>query len=130
MLKIKRYNEKSDSAALFDLMRLEDDWSDYSKDSQTQARYKTALSGDITYVAYEGDSLCGFIRARNDYGYCIYIMDLLVHKHFRGKSYGKALVEHVCKNHKGTVYVLSDVDDYYHKQGYTEIEGRVIIVRK
>ena len=129
-IKIRKYNESRDAVALFEMMRLEDDWGEYSNDKKSESKYKIALNNDIVYVAYEDDSLCGFIRVRNDHGYGVYIHDLLVHKNYRGKSYGKALIEHVCKNHKGTVYVMSDVDDYYHKQGYTEIEGRIIIVRK
>jgi GNAT superfamily N-acetyltransferase len=128
-LLIKRY-EKQDEDALFDLMRSEDDWTGYSGNDQAVEKYKTALSGCIVYVAYEGDTLCGFIRARDDYGFCIFIHDLLVHKKYRGNSYGRLLIEQVCKDFPGTIYVMSDVDEYYKNQGYEKVEGRIIIVRK
>ena len=38
-LQIKRY-ESNDENALFDLMRSEDDWTDYSGDDHAVAKYK------------------------------------------------------------------------------------------
>ncbi|MCL2844998.1 MAG: GNAT family N-acetyltransferase [Chitinivibrionia bacterium] len=128
-LKIKRY-EKQDEAALFDLMRSEDDWTDYSGDKNGAEKYKIALDNCIVYVGYSGDVFCGFVRARDDYGFGVYIHDLLVHKKFRGNGFGKCLIEQVCKDYSGTVYVMSDVDEYYKKQGYTKIDGRIIVVRE
>jgi GNAT superfamily N-acetyltransferase len=59
----------------------------------------------------------------------VYIYDLLVDKLYRGKSYGKLLMEQVCKdNPNSTVYVMSDVDEYYAgKLGYKR-EGSILIV--
>ena len=129
-IKIKRY-EKADEAALFDLIRSEgEEWGDYSRDEKAVAKYANALNNCIVYVGYDGDTLCGFIRARDDYGYGIYIFDLLVHQKYRGHSYGKRLIEQICKDYSGTIYVMSDVDEYYAKQGYKKIEGRILIVRE
>ena len=129
-LQIKRY-EATDEAALFDLIRSEgEEWGDYTRDKKAVAKYKNALNNCIVYVGYDSDTLCGYIRARDDYGYGIYIYDLLVHKKYRGNSYGKQLIEQICKDYSGTVYTMSDVDEYYAKQGYKKIEGRIIIVRE
>ena len=128
-LKTKRY-EQQDETALFALMRSEDDWTDYSGSTEAVEKYKNALNNCIVYVGYDGDALCGFIRARDDFGYGIYIYDLLVHQKYRGNSYGKRLIEQVCKDYPGTVYVMSDVDDYYAKQGYNKVEGRILIIRE
>jgi len=128
--KIKRL-EKQDETALFDLIRSEgEEWGDYSRDGEAVKKYTNALNNCAVYVGYDGDALCGFIRARDDYGYGVYIFDLLVHKKHRGNSYGRRLIERVCADFSGAVYVMSDVDEYYAKQGYNKIEGRIIVVRK
>ena len=131
MLKIRLYDETKDAAVLFDMMCLEDDWGEYCSDKTAEEKFKTALKKDTAYVAYEEDNLCGFIRVYNDNGYSTFIMDLLVHKNYRGKSYGKALIDQVCKDFKdGTIYVLSDNDKYYQKINCKKIAGSVIIVRE
>ena len=127
-VKIKGYETK-DEQSLFALISSDEEWKDYCRDESAIKKYRTAVENCITYVLYENDTLCGFIRATDDFGFGIYINDLLVHKNFRGKSYGKSLIEQVCADFPGTVYVLSDVDEYYRKQGYSEIEGSVVVVR-
>jgi len=113
-MEIKLYS-KSDEAKLFDLLR-EEDWSDYCHNSDG---YKKALIGSLTYVAYDDDVLCGYIRCRDDDGFGIYVYDLLVKKSYRGHCYGRMLLDRVCADHPNdTVYVMSDVDGYYKKQGY------------
>jgi GNAT superfamily N-acetyltransferase len=130
MLKIKRY-EKKDEVALFDLIRSEgEEWRPYWENAVAVNKYRVAVENSIVYVAYERGVLCGYLRATDDFGYGIYVNDLLVHKNHRGNSYGKRLIERLCKDTKGTVYVMSDVDEYYKKQGYDKVEGRIIIVRE
>ena len=128
-LKIKQYN-KSDEVSLFDLIRSEgEEWGDYTRDTEAVNKYKRAIGNSIVFVAYYGDALCGFVRAKDDDGYGVYIHDLLVHKDYRGKSYGRFLMEQVAKHFEGnSVYVMSDVDSYYEKQGYKK-EGTIFIVR-
>ncbi len=66
----------------------------------------------------------------NDYGFGLYVYDLLVHKNFRGKQYGKKLLTHLKAQFSVIpVYVLSDVDEYYHKQDYQKI-GSVFEITK
>jgi ribosomal protein S18 acetylase RimI-like enzyme len=112
-MEIKQYSQ-SDEAKLFDLLR-EEEWTDYCQNS---AGYKKALLDSITYVAYEGGVLCGYVRGRNDDGFGIYVYDLLVKHAYRGHSYGRMLLERVCADYPNdTVYVMSDVDGYYEKLG-------------
>jgi len=128
-LQIKRY-EKGDEGALFELICSEgEEWGDYTRDEGAADKYKAALGNSAVYVAYAGGTLCGFVRAKDDDGYGVYIYDLLVHKDFRGNSYGRLLMERVCEDFKGVVYVMSDVDEYYKKQGYKR-EGTIFIVRE
>ena len=128
-MKIRAYS-KTDEAHLFDMMREEGaEWQDYWGESVIE-KYKAALANSITYVAYEGDALCGYARCRNDDGFGVYVYDLLVKKAYRGNSIGRMLMERACTNYPNdTVYVMSDVDEYYKKQGYRR-EGSIFEVHK
>jgi len=129
-LKISRYTEKDD-AALFDLIRSGGDaWKDYCGTPEAQKKYKAALSNSIVYVCYDGKSLCGFVRARNDDGFGIYIFDLFVHEICRGHSYGRMLIERIGNDFPGSkVYAVSDVDGYYKKLGFQKA-GTVFAAQK
>lgn len=126
-MEIRKY-VKSDEKKLFQLMRDEGpDWECYWGDAGAE-KYKRALSGSITYVAYDGDVLCGYVRCRDDDGLCAYIYDLLVAKAYRGRSLGKELMERVRADLPDVdVYVMSGVDGYYEKVGYRR-EGSIFKV--
>ncbi|MDL2324213.1 GNAT family N-acetyltransferase [Ruminococcaceae bacterium OttesenSCG-928-A16] len=125
-MEIHRYTQE-DEAALFGLMQREgEEWSEYH--TRKKAMYAKALANSITYVAYKNDVLCGYCRCRNDDGFGVYIYDLLVDKKARGKRLGHALMTRVCADFpQDTVYVMSDVDEYYQKQGYQR-EGSIFKV--
>ena len=117
-----------DETALFDLMEREGaEWEEYY--GRRREQYKTALAGSIVYVICESGVLCGYCRCRDDDGFGIYVCDLLVGEEYRGRRFGRSLMTRVCTDHPGdTVYVMSDVDPYYEKQGYRR-EGSVFEVR-
>jgi GNAT superfamily N-acetyltransferase len=108
-------------------MRLEDDWGDYLSHSD---HYNQALELSKTYVAVKDNIICGFIRVKDDFGFSVFIHDLLVHRDYRGQKIGKQLIDHVGSHHQGTVYVMSDTDAYYNKVGINEIAGRILIVKE
>lgn len=124
---IKSY-DADDEARLFGLMEREGrEWGEYY--DKRRERYKTALANSIVYVLYEDDVLCGFCRCRDDDGFGVYICDLLVDKTHRGKHFGRLLMTRVCMDYPNdTVYVMSDVDPYYEKQGCRR-EGSIFEVR-
>jgi ribosomal protein S18 acetylase RimI-like enzyme len=126
-MEIKIYSE-ADEAALFDMMRGEgDEWASYYGD-EVKEKYRKALKNSISYVAYENEVLCGYVRCRDDDGYGVYIYDLLVKKAYRGRAIGRKLMEEVCADYpEEIVYVMSDVDEYYKKQGYRRI-GSIFVV--
>lgn len=126
---IRIYSE-ADEAQLFDMMRNEgDEWECYFGETVIE-KYKKALDNSLTYVAYENDVLCGYIRCRDDDGFGIYIYDLLVKQPYRGHGFGKKLMEKVCADYpEDIVYVMSDVDEYYEKLGYRR-EGSIFEVQK
>jgi len=118
---IRQYTH-ADEAALFALLREEGgDWKDYWGEDGRE-RYAQALVRSSTFVAYEGDTLTGFVRCKNDHDFEIIIHDLLVRKQSRGRQTGHALMDSVIASFPGVpVYVMSDVDPYYEKQGYRRI---------
>ena len=127
---IRRYLKSEDEQKLFELLKKEgEEWACYWKE-QVSEKYKAALDDSITYVAYKGDILCGYSRSLCDSGFYIYLCDLLVMREHRGKNIGKKLMDRICQDwpdHK--IYVMSDVDEYYEKQGYRR-EGSIYKVTK
>lgn len=124
---IERY-KKEDTAELFAMMEKEADWGEYCN-AKNREHYLRALQTSITYVLFEEGKICGYARCREDDGFGVYVYDLLVDTDFRGKNYGRYLMEQACKDFpEQTVYVMSDVDPYYEKQGYQK-EGTIFIVK-
>ncbi len=128
-VKIRPYRKRYEEA-LMNLIRLEGEaWSCYSSD-QNKDLYMLSLEKSITYLIFEGDELAGYVRALEDFGFYIYICDLLVTPKHRGKGYGNQLMRHIqSKYPKFDTYVMSDVDDYYIKQGYLK-EGSIFLLPK
>ncbi|MDD2218380.1 MAG: GNAT family N-acetyltransferase [Eubacteriales bacterium] len=116
---IRRYVKNEDEEKLMKLIKNEgEEWSCYWAD-EFSAKYRVALHNSITYVAYEGDVLCGYSRSLDDCGFYIYICDLLVMPEHRGKNIGRRLMECIYEHYPDRiVYVMSDVDGYYKKQGF------------
>jgi len=113
-MEIRKYN-KSDEPLLFDLLVDEgDEWSDYHGPAGRN-KYIKALDTSITYIACDGDLVCGYVRCREDDGFGVYIYDLLVRKSYRGRQIGKCLMERVCQDYPDQpVYVMSDVNAQKH----------------
>ncbi|GAB6089394.1 GNAT family N-acetyltransferase [Spirochaeta dissipatitropha] len=129
-MEIKRYNKNRDEDKLMRMIEDEgEDWSCYSA-PENSPRYRAALENSITVVAYEGEELCGYSRSIDDCGFYIYVCDLLVMPKHRGKNIGSQLMECLYSDYpECIVYVMSDVDEYYRKQGYVR-EGSVFEVRR
>ena len=129
-MEIRPYNPLTDFDPLMDVIRSEgEEWSCYSSGPALE-KYKASLEASITYVAYEGDRLCGYSRSLDDTGFYIYVCDLLVHKECRGRSIGRQLMECLMDDYPDqTVYVMSDVDEYYKKLGFPR-EGSVFEVTR
>lgn len=127
---VKRYSRERDEINLMDLIKGEgDEWSCYWEEEYSE-KYRSALYNSITYVAYCNGELCGFSRSLDDNGFYIYVCDLLVSPKYRGRGIGKRLMECIYEDYpKYTVYVMSDVDDYYKKQSYKK-EGSIFEVTK
>lgn len=121
MIGVRRFT-LDDAPGLFRLMEEEGtEWQEYYGDAGRKA-YTDALLGGIAYVATSGERICGYIRCQPDYGFGIYVYDLLVGEPYRGKEIGKQLIERVNKDYPDDkIYILSDADPYYIKLGYERI---------
>lgn len=127
-MQVRAYNKNYDEDKLMEMIKNEGvEWECYSADNVSK-KYREALEKSITYVAYEGDVLCGYSRSMDDCGFYIYVCDLLVMPEYRGKNIGRMLMECIYKDYPNyIVYVMSDVDEYYKKQGYRR-EGSIFEV--
>lgn len=84
--------------------------------------YKRRLRESITYVCYEGEKFCGYMRALLDDGIAIYISELFVVPEMRNRKIGSALISRVGNDFGNlTVYALSDEDVYYEKLCYEKV---------
>lgn len=117
---------ETDYGKIFKLMQDEgEEWSEYYQD---QEKYSKALTNSFVYGVFVKHRLCGYVRCKDDDGFGIYIYDLLVDAGFRGRDFGKLLMERVyLEKPNNPIYVMSDVDLYYQKLGY-EKEGSIFIV--
>ncbi|MCL2802610.1 MAG: GNAT family N-acetyltransferase [Micrococcales bacterium] len=127
---IRAYRPK-DEDALFRLIQGEGaEWQDYWRGANRQ-KYAKALASSIVYLLFAGDELAGYARCRDDSGYGVYILDLLVDQKHRGLHYGQSLIEQVRGDHPGVeVYITSDVDPYYQKLGYQVVGTLFAVPRK
>lgn len=127
-MRIEKYNQVMYADFLELVISEGEEWEEYSVTKKED--YKKALDSSIVYLAYEDDLCIGYIRAKEDHSFGLYIYDLLVRKDFRGRSYGQMLINHLCKHYKDqTIYVMSDVDPYYESLGYQKI-GSIFEVKK
>jgi len=128
-MKIRKYKKEDENNVMGIIKKEGEEWESYSG-LDVQDKYKKALQNSITYVAYVGDELCGYSRSLDDNGFFVYVCDLLVTPKFRGKNIGRELMECIYKDYPDKIiYVMSDVDKYYEKQGYRK-EGSVFEVLK
>jgi len=129
MIYIRKYNKTLDECPLMEMIRNEDGW-DYA-DENLASLYKKSLEDSLTWVAYEGDVLCGYCRSIDDFGTYIYVCDLLVIPVFRGKEIGRKLMERIVADYPDrVVYVMSDEDGYYEKLGYPRVGSIFEIPKK
>ena len=127
-VEIRKYTPK-DEKQLFALIEREGiEWTYWQ--GENRAKYKKVLADCINYVLFEDETLCGYVRCRDDAGFGIYIFDLLVDKSYRNKEYGRLLIERVCHDFPNEyVYVTTDIDLYFEKLGYDRI-GSIFILQK
>jgi ribosomal protein S18 acetylase RimI-like enzyme len=106
---ILRYKPE-DAAVIFSAIGKDPDWDIFTKDSAID-NYRKRLSSSITYVCYDNDSFCGYVRALLDDGFAVYISELYVVPMWRNRMIGRLLLARLRADfHHLTVYALSDED--------------------
>lgn len=119
-ISIRRYTREDENAVFALMVREGADWKAYW-DEDGKPKYQKALDSSVTYLIFENKIFCGFARCRPDDGFGIYVYDLLIDREYRGKEYGRLLLEQVYNDYPGEeAYVMSDADDYYAKLGYSK----------
>lgn len=118
---IKKYSSE-DEINLITLIKSEgEDWSDYTSELG-RFNYIRTIETSIVYVIYESNEIIAFIRCKEDNGFGIYVYDLLVRQDKRGNKLGLLLIEKVKNDYpEQSIYIMSDVDEYYIKCGYKKI---------
>jgi ribosomal protein S18 acetylase RimI-like enzyme len=119
-MKITKYDSKHEEDILSAISE-DPDWDMFSNDSAIEL-YRKSLKNDVTYVCYNNNELCGYLRAMQDNGFAVYISELYVIPKWRNHKIGQSLLERVKSDFSNlTVYALSDEDAYYVKKGYIKI---------
>ena len=76
--------------------------------------YKVALQKSLTYVAYNDDEYCGYIRCLTDEVFTTYCCEIIVDYKYRRYKIGKQLIDKVKEIYPSCrIDVLSDSDDFY-----------------
>jgi ribosomal protein S18 acetylase RimI-like enzyme len=126
---IRKYTKLDEKAVMALITQEGEEWACYYDDEHQEA-YKKNLEKSITYLAIDQDKVVGYARAIEDYGFYIYVCDLLVSKSYRGNHIGKQLMESFYEDYPNlTVFVMSDVDAYYQTLGYHQ-EGHIFEVKR
>ena len=129
MTEIRKYSKYKENQFFEFLEKEGEDWSCYYG-AKNRDRYALNLEKSISYLLYKDKDIIGYIRALEDFGFYVYICDLLVDKDYRGHGYGKkmmAYIQSIYPSHD--IYVMSDIDPYYEKQGYSN-EGSIFLLPK
>jgi GNAT superfamily N-acetyltransferase len=84
--------------------------------------YRKSLEASVTYVCYEQEEFCGYLRAIRDDAFALYISELFVVPEKRNRGIGSSLLAQAGRDYQGLrVYVLSDEDAFYEKAGYKRV---------
>lgn len=115
-IEIREYQEQKDYVHILNSCKNEH-WEKFytsKKDIYTQA-----LKNSITYVAYEEDSYCGYIRCITDGVFTIYCCEIIVDDEYKRKGIGRLLIEKVRTEYPTCCMdVLSDNDEFYQANNF------------
>ena len=119
-IKITRYKPEHEDDVLAAISK-DPNWDMFTNDDIIDI-YRKLLKDTITYVCYNNNEFCGYVRALLDSDFAVYISELYVRPKWRNNKIGQSLIEKVKIGFSNlTVYALSDEDVYYEKKGYKKI---------
>jgi ribosomal protein S18 acetylase RimI-like enzyme len=99
----------------------------YWAQSRTIEQLKSALENSRCYCLIENDEMLGFARVITDFGVFAYLADVYIEKEYRGKGYGKMLMEEIINDPKLSLisrWMLGTLDahELYQQYGFTELK--------
>lgn len=119
MIEIVPY-DRSQEESLVTLMQQERDWDSFTTGAMLEL-FKQALQQSITRVCTIDGTIHGYIRAIDD-PFGVYISELYVSPGVRNRGCGSMLLNSVRAAFPDRdVYVFSDEDTYYEKQGLDRV---------
>ena len=119
-MEILQYKREHEDAVI-SAIKEDPDW-DMFTEEQFISSYKKRLFESITYVCFENDVFCGYVRAFLDDYFAVYISELFVVPEWRNRTIGRSLMTRIKMDYRHlAVYVLSDEDAYYEKLEYRNI---------
>ena len=119
-MKISKYNPEHENDILSAISE-DPNWDMFTNDVTIDI-YRKSLKNGVTYVCYNNNEFCGYVRALLDDGFAIYISELYVIPKWRNHKIGQSLLNQVKLDFSNlTLYALSDEDVYYEKKGYIKI---------
>ena len=119
-MEILQYKREHEDAVI-SAIKEDPDW-DMFTEEQFISSYKKRLFESITYVCFENDVFCGYVRAFLDDCFAVYVSELFVVPEWRNRTIGRSLMTRIKMDYTHlAVYVLSDEDAYYEKLEYRNI---------
>ncbi|MGE4290800.1 MAG: GNAT family N-acetyltransferase [Desulfovibrio sp.] len=117
---ISRYTQRHEQDVI-EAISKDPDWEILTNET-TLVHYRKLLATSATYVCYENNAFCGYVRAILDTGVAVYVSELYVLERWRNLNIGQSLLQRVKDDHSNLhVYAFSDEDAYYIKKGFTKI---------
>ncbi|WP_291581053.1 GNAT family N-acetyltransferase [Clostridium sp. UBA6640] len=119
---VRRFKE-SDFSSIQNLYK-EEGWITFiNRDKDALEAWKNS---NIAIVAVEGDKIVGLVRGLTDGNITTFIAEIIVHRAYRGKGIGKALLD-ICHQlyPKTRIELLADeeVYEFYTKNKFRKIMG-------
>ena len=112
---------QTDEDAVLSAIKMDPDWDMFTR-ADTIDTYRKCLKKGVTYVSYDNEIFCGYVRSILDEGFAIYISELFVVPEWRNKKIGRSLIKRVKEDFSHlTVYALSDEDAYYEKLDHQKV---------
>ena len=105
---IKKYTAVNEQEVFAMLEQGGDELSGYWRGLDRE-RFQKALVSSITYLIYENGVLGGLARCRDDEGFGLYVYDLLVDKRYRGKGYGRLLMNFAARDYPSSPIYLGNL---------------------
>ncbi|CAH1584970.1 GNAT family N-acetyltransferase [Vibrio owensii] len=108
----------------------------FHRDLRNEKLERRSLESTISITARDTEGrLIGFLKLLTDHSYMFYILDVMVHPHYRGQGVGRKLVDEAIRYGKENGFIkifltsLPDKVNYYKSFGFGEGMSPVLSLR-